>query len=52
LPQGTPPGRYALQIWVRDATHWRSYVSASSPYAGTAGQVTIGGDPLITVVDR
>jgi hypothetical protein len=54
LPRGTPPGRYVIQIWVRDATHWRSYVSRSSPYFGTPAQGSIPGspDPGITVIER
>jgi Ca2+-binding RTX toxin-like protein len=54
LPRGTPPGRYAVQAWVRDATHWRSYVSTSSPYAGTSGQATLTTtpDPGVSVIER
>jgi len=37
IPQGTPPGTYALQIWIQDAGHWQSYLSPSSPYAGQPG---------------
>jgi len=41
VPQGTPPGSYAVQVMVEDAGHWRSWVSPASPYAGTDGQMTM-----------
>lgn len=56
LPRGTPPGSYALHVWVQDAGHWRSYVAPSSPHA-TPDEVltpeqTPGGDGTVTVVAR
>lgn len=55
LPQGTPVGEYALQLWVEEAGHWTSYVSPSSPHAGSPDQIVIteaqlgGKDGTITV---
>ena len=51
LPQGSPPDTYAVQAWVEDTTHFRSYVSASSRYAGDADQALLAGDPKLVVGD-
>lgn len=51
VPQGTPPGRYYLQVWVEDITHWRSYVSSGSPYMADGGQLALPGDPVLTVTE-
>lgn len=50
LPQGTPPDTYTFQAWVEDVSHWRSYVSVSSPYAGDPNQATLPGDPKVVVL--
>lgn len=49
LPQGSPPETYTFQVWVQDVSHFRSYVSASSPYAGDADQQLLAGDPKLVV---
>ncbi|HUR13685.1 MAG TPA: calcium-binding protein [Mycobacteriales bacterium] len=49
LPQGTPPGRYVLaQVIVEDRSHWRSYTTPHSPYAGESGQLTLTESQLST----
>lgn len=52
LPQGTPPETYYLQVWVQDPSHWRSYVSAGSPYAGDPDQTVLESDPKVIVIDN
>ena len=55
LPQGTPPGTYDLQVYLQDATHFRSWMSAGANNVGpdnpamTPAQ-TPGSDGTITVV--
>jgi hypothetical protein len=55
LPQGFPPGTYALQVWARDTSHWRDWVSPESPAAVNDGQAVLtpaqlGGTPSTVVV--
>jgi hypothetical protein len=49
LPQGTPAGTYYFQAWVEDATHWRSYVSASHDQAHNPYQGVMAWDPKVVV---
>ncbi len=42
LPQGFPSGKYPLQIWVEDLTHWRSHVTPTSWYAQDPDQIVLG----------
>jgi len=51
IPQGTPPDVYVSQALITDTRHYRSYSGASSPFAGTSGQLPLPGDPTVTVVD-
>ena len=51
LPGGTPPGSYYLQVFAQDASHFRSWVSAGSPYAGDPNQKILTADPKVVVVD-
>lgn len=51
FPQGTPPDVYVSGASVQDSRHFRSYVGASSPFAGTSGTLRLPGDPTVTVVD-
>lgn len=55
LPQGTPPGTYELQVYLRDGTHFRSWVSAGSANADASNLAltsaqTPGTDGTIQVV--
>lgn len=49
IPQGSPPDTYALQAWVQDTSHFRSYVSSGSPYAGDSDQSPLPGDAQLVV---
>jgi hypothetical protein len=49
LPQGTPSGEYCFASWVQDVSHRRSYVSASSQYAGQANQQVMAWDPKVII---
>lgn len=51
IPQGTPPDVYVSQALITDTRHYGSYSGASSPFAGTSGQLPLPGDPTVTVVD-
>jgi hypothetical protein len=47
LPQGTPPDYYPVaQVMISDKTHWRSYTTPFSPYAGQSDQIPLSSDQL------
>jgi hypothetical protein len=52
LPQGVPPGTYYLSVTVQDLTHWRHFVSVSSPAAADPENLPLHSDPRVTVVDN
>ena len=50
LPQGTPPGRYHVLVFVDDVAHSTGFVGSSYPGEKT-GWRTLDGDPVVVVRD-
>lgn len=52
LPQGTPPGRYDVLVFVSDVSFTRSYTGVGSSYADDPGYATLASDPHAEVVQH